>query len=134
MTAAKKKDAPQPQPAPAPVPAQTAPAIPTKAEATLTKLKEAWAKRGVVLAKIIVRMEDKKMVIEIGDSWPRVEIGHGGGITLPQIRSYANAFNAAVDGDKLLARQTERDSKKEAASAPPPAAKKATTPKAQAQA
>ena len=126
MTPSKKKDAqPQPQPAPPPVAGQTAPATPTKAEATLNKLKEAWTKRGVVLTKMIVRTEGKRTLVEVGESWPLIEIGHGGGITLPQIRSYANAFNAAVDGDKLFARQTERDSKKAAASAQPAAKKPA---------
>lgn len=48
------------------------------------------------------------------------------GLDLPQIKSYAKAFDAAVEGDKLLAKQTERAQKK---ATPAPA----TAPKAAAQ-
>ena len=124
-----KKTKPEPQPAvkpeqpvatptaPAPVAAEAAPAVqptPTKAQATLMRLSVALAARHVEVKPEHISQDGKFLVINLGEAWPTINIGPGGGIDLPQIKSYAKAFEAAVDGDKLLARQREKGQPKPA--------------------
>ena len=124
----KPAEAPQPQPQPTATTPQAT--TPTKQEATLAKLKAAWAERGVNLNEITTKVDGKFMLVVVGPAWPTIRIGSGGGIDLPEIKSYPKAWDAAVEGDKLLAKQTERVAKKSAASVPAPQAKPATPPAA----
>jgi uncharacterized coiled-coil protein SlyX len=142
--AATAKPATQPQPAPAaPAPAPTpaaatvaapTPAQPSKQEATIAKLKDAWIERKVDLSKMQVKQDGKFVLITVADGWPVVQIGASGGIVLPEIRSYPKAFDAAVDGLAVYTKQKERDAKKATtvavAPTPTPAQPKAETPAA----
>jgi hypothetical protein len=118
MTAAAKKQTkaePQRAASTAQAPQAPKPAVPTPANrqtATFDKLKAAWEARGVSTEKIELKPDGKFLNVIVGEGWPLIVIGASGGITLPTIRSYATAFEAAVNGDKLLAKQNERDQKK----------------------
>ena len=144
--APKQPEAPKPQQptAPTPAPATTvaaAPAQPSKQTQTLDNLKAAWTKRGVDLSKMQTVNDGKFLLVVVADNWPDIVIGVGGGIDLPQIKSYPKAFDAAIIGDQLLAKQNARLAKL-AAPAPAtkpkaavqPEAKKAETPAAKKQA
>lgn len=110
-------------------PATPAPATATtlgasKAEMTVMKLTVALRKeRNVEVKPEMLSTDGKFLVLKIGDAWPQIRIGVGGGIDLPAIKSYPKAWDAALIGDQLLAKQTERAAKK---SAPAP---KQETPK-----
>jgi pyruvate/2-oxoglutarate dehydrogenase complex dihydrolipoamide acyltransferase (E2) component len=119
------------KPAPAPAPATPAPATPTKQMATLELLKAAWTKRGVDLSKLQTVNDGKFLLVVVADVWPDIVIGVGGGINLPQIKSYPKAFEAAVEGDVLWKKQVERAQKAAApAPTPKPAAAKSEETKA----
>jgi len=62
----------------------------------------------------------------VAEGWPRVQIGPTGGIVLPQIRSYAKAWDAAMDGLAVYQKQRARDQKKATATAPAPKAAEQT--------
>jgi hypothetical protein len=70
--------------------------------------------------------DGKFLLVVVADNWPDIVIGVGGGINLPQIKSYPKAFEAAVEGDVLWKKQQDRLTK---AAAPAPAATTAATPK-----
>ena len=137
----KKQEAKQPEvkqpevktevkPQPTPTPAAPAPA-PTpigKQQQTLDKLIEAWKARGVNVEKMTATPDGKFLNVIVGDGWPLIVIGASGGINLPTIKSYPSAYTAAVDGDKLLAKQVAREQKKAAASVPAPAKPEAGKP------
>jgi len=132
MTPAKKSEAakPQPQPQATLAPATTAkPEVPTKQMLTLDRLKEAWTKRGVNLSEMKTTQDGKFLLVVVGPQWPTIKLGPTGGIDLPQIKSYAKAFDAAVNGDVLLKKQNERQQKKAPAPAAP-APQKPETPTA----
>src|SRR5580704_10100862 len=120
----KQHDAPKPDVQPQPAPAPTAPApaavavaavqpipAPTKQQTTIGLLIEAWTKRGVDFSKISIKDDGKFKNIQVGEGWPLIVVGVGGGINLPEIKSYPSAFPAAVEGDKLLAKQIARTQK-----------------------
>jgi hypothetical protein len=113
---------PQPAPAPAPRPAVAAaaaqPPAPTKQELTLMKLSVELAKRNVTVKPEMLSKDGKFLVLNIGAEWPEIRIGNGGGIDLPAIKSYPNAFAAAVEADKLLAKQNARAQKPATPTAP----------------
>jgi hypothetical protein len=94
----------------------------------LDKLKEAWTAKGVDLSKLEAKPDGKFLLVTVAAGWPIIQLGPTGGIVLPQIRSYAKAWDAAVDGLAVFTKQNERDAKKAAAAAPPapkaPAAEK----------
>jgi hypothetical protein len=97
--------------------AETKPATPSKAQMTLMRLSVELAKRDVKVEPSMLKMDGKFLVLQIGDAWPRIQIGPGGGIDLPQIKSYPRAFEAAVEGDKLLAKQNAKGQPKPATAA-----------------
>lgn len=105
--------------------APVVPVAPSKQEVTLDKLKSAWAERKVDLSKLTATPDGKFLVVKVDANWPEIVIGASGGIDLPQVKSYAKAFDAAVEGDVLLKKQTERAAKKSPA---PPTPKPATQP------
>ena len=124
--------APEVQPQPAaeakqPVaeqPKPTTPAPPSKQTQTIEKLTVAFREQRQIEVKPEMLTQDGKYInLLIGKDWPIIQIGASGGIVLPVIKSYPKAFEAAIESDKLLAKQNARDQKKAAASAPaPPAA------------
>jgi hypothetical protein len=110
-----KAAAEQPQSAPAVAPAaETKPATPSKAQMTLMRLSVELAKRNVTVTPEMLKMDGKFLVLQIGDAWPRIQIGPGGGIDLPEIKSYPKAFDAAVIADELFAKQQKRGQPKSA--------------------
>ena len=115
----------KPKPAPTPAPATTEAAA-SKQTQTLDSLKAAWTKRGIDLTKLSATPDGKYLNVLVAEGWPIVRIGVGGGIDLPAIRSYPKAFDAAVQGDVLLAKQNAKAAK---AAAPAPATKPASEPK-----
>jgi hypothetical protein len=121
MTAAKKAAAevkpPQPPTPPAPTPVEASP-TPTKAQMTVMRLSVELAKRDITVKPEMLSTDGKFLVLKIGDAWPRIVIGPGGGIDLPEIRSYAKAFEAALVGDQLLAKQISRATKPTTPTAP----------------
>jgi hypothetical protein len=138
MTAAKKQESKATPTASQPQPQQAATTTPkaevvSKQQITVNRLKEAWTKRGVDLSKMEVKDDGKFKLITVGPGWPVIVIGAAGGIDIPSIKSFPKAFEAAVEGDKLLAKQLAREVKKTAAPkpaapAPAPEAKKPETP------
>jgi len=121
-----KKQAAQPEVRPQPVPATTTttpaiaqPATPSKQEVTLARLKEAWAERKVDLSKMTTTMDGKFMLVVVAEGWPIIRIGASGGIELPQVKSYAKAFDAATDGLAVYQKQLQREAKKVATAAAP---------------
>lgn len=115
------------KPAATSVPAAAAPAQPSKQMQTIEKLKEGWTAKGVNLDKLTVKDDGKFKLVVVADGWPTVQIGPTGGISLPQIRSYAKAFDAAIDGLAVFEKQNAREAKKATATAPAP---KAAAPEA----
>ena len=91
-----------------------APALVTanKQTATFDRLKEAWVGRGADLSKMTTTMDGKFMLVTVGEQWPVIRIGASGGIELPAIKSYPKAFDAAIIGDQLLAKQVARSRRK----------------------
>ncbi len=129
--AAKKQDAKKPEVQPQPQP--STPATPTvevktptaqpqpisKQGATITKLKEAWTSKGISLKELVERQDGKFILLQPTSDWPVIRIGPTGGVELPQIRSYAKAWDAAVDGLSIWQKQQARDQKKAATATPP---------------
>jgi hypothetical protein len=117
----------QPKPTPAPAatvqPATAAPAQP-KQQQTIEKLQEGWKAKGVDLSKLAIKDDGKFKLLIVDAGWPTVQVGNSGGITVLELKSYAKAFDAAMDGLSLYQKQQAREQKKAAAAAPaPPAAK-----------
>src|SRR5580700_5443295 len=111
---------------------------PTVTPATLAK-PEAVSKQQLSIMKLTIALREQRQVevkpemlkqdgkfilLLIGKEWPVIRIGASGGIEVgplthpPVIKSYQNAFQAAVDGDKLLAKQNAREQKRAQATAP----------------
>ena len=65
-------------------------------------------------------MDGKLMFINL-PNFPTARIGASGGIELPDLKSYPSAFQAAIQGDKLLVRQVARAAKKTATTVATPA-------------
>jgi hypothetical protein len=110
---------------PAPAVAQTLGA--SKQDMAIAKLKEGWAAKGVNLDKLTIKDDGKFKVLVVAEGWPRVTIGPTGGIVVTDLKSYAKAFDAAMDGLSLYQKQQSREAKKTQATAPAqPAAEKQT--------
>jgi len=118
----------QPKPAAAPAVAApaAAPAQASKQQVTLDKLKEAWTAKGVDLSKLEAKPDGKFLLVTVAPGWPIIQLGPTGGIVLPQIRSYAKAWDAAIDGLAVFQKQQARDQKKATATAPGPKAAEQT--------
>ena len=126
----------QPKQEAALAPAAPAPAAQaTKQEQTISKLREAWTQKGVDLTNLAIKDDGKFKLLIVADNWPTISIGPTGGISVLELRSYAKAFDAAIDGLALYQKQQSRDAKKTAApaqpapapAAPAQAAKESTT-------
>lgn len=107
----------------APVPAVATQLGVTKQQATAAKLKEGWKASGKDMEKVTEKQDGKYLIMALGEA--QVRIGANGGVDLPQIRSYAKAWDAALIVDELFKKQMEKDAKK---TAPKPEPPKAATP------
>ena len=139
MTAAKKQTKATEQPAPAmvakaaepPKPMTATPTTPpqptaNKQSATVAKLKAAWLEEGIKFDQLTEKQDGKFCLLQPTPDWPIIRVGPTGGIELPQIRSYAKALDAAMDGLAIWQKQQARDAKKASTAAPaPPQAPKA---------
>jgi hypothetical protein len=104
---------------PAAVAAATQPTVVSKQQLTIMRLTVAFREQRQIEVKPEMLTQDGKYInLLIGKEWPVIQIGASGGIVLPVIKSYPKAFEAALEGDKLLARQNEREAKKNATTAP----------------
>lgn len=117
------------KPAATPAPA-AAPVAASKQQVTLDKLKVAWTEKGVDLSKLEAKADGKFLLVTVAAGWPIIQLGPTGGIVLPQIRSYAKAWDAAVDGLAIFEKQNVRDAKKASAAAPATPAPKAAAAEA----
>jgi hypothetical protein len=101
------------------------PATPSKQEQTIETLKAGWTAKGVDLSKLTIKDDGKFRLLVVAEGWPTVQVGASGGVTVLELKSYAKAFDAAMDGLALYQKQQAREAKKTAAAAPPapPAAK-----------
>jgi hypothetical protein len=112
----------QPKPAATPAPAVAAPAAApaqaSKQMQTIEKLKEGWTAKGVDLSKLETKPDGKFLLVTVAPGWPIIQLGPTGGIVLPQIRSYAKAWDAAIDGLAVFQKQQARDQKKAATATP----------------
>jgi hypothetical protein len=121
-----KPEAKSTKPAAKPAPAAAAPAQPSKQTQTIEKLTVALREQRQIEVKPEMLVQDGKYInLLISTEWPIIQIGASGGIVLPAIKSYPKAFAAALEGDKLLAKQSEREAKKTGAAAPTAPAVKA---------
>lgn len=90
----------------------------TKQTAAVDTLRAGLEARGIDVAGMTTSEEGKTIVVAVAEGFPKVIIGLHGGVKLPEIRSYEEngkdktAMTAAINGDMLLAKQTERDTKK----------------------
>jgi len=87
------------------------PAQPSKQQQAIEKLKEGWAQKGVNLDKLTVKDDGKFKVLIVDTGWPTVRIGPSGGISVMELKSYASAFTAAMNGLELYERQKAREKK-----------------------
>lgn len=110
----KQEAAPAQQAPPAPPSTQ-----PSKQEQTIEKLRDAWTAKGVDLSKMAIKDDGKFKLLIVADNWPTISIGPTGGISVLELRSYAKAFDAAIEGLALYQKQQSRDAKKTAAPAQP---------------
>jgi hypothetical protein len=100
-------------------PATPAPAAPSKQDATLAKLKEGWTAKGVNLSKLTVKDEGKFKNVIVAEGWPTVRIGASGGLAVLELKSYPDAFTAAMEGLERYTKQQARETKKATAPAAP---------------
>jgi len=119
---------------PAPETKAATPATPTqpttvsKQQLTIMRLTVALREQRQIEVKPEMLTQDGKFILlRIGKEWPTIQVGNSGGITVVELKSYPKAFEAAIEGDKLLAKQNEREQKKAAAPAPKAAAPEAVT-------
>lgn len=101
------------------------PALPSKQDATLAKLKAGWEEKKVDLSKMTVKDDGKFKNVIVAEGWPTVRIGASGGIAVLELKSYPDAFTGAMEGLERYTKQKARDEKAVAA-ASQPVAKTAT--------
>jgi hypothetical protein len=118
---------PEVAPAPATTPTTEAPTAPaavatppaavattlgaSKSEMTLAKLREAWTTKNIDLSKLRVQVDGKFLNVQVDETWPLIVIGPGGGINIPEVKSYPKAWDAALDAKALLEKQNGRTAK-----------------------
>jgi hypothetical protein len=124
QSAAVEQPKPEAKPAATPAPAVATTLGASKQDIAIAKLKEGWVAKGVNLDKLTIKDDGKFKVLVVDQGWPRVTIGPTGGIVVTDLKSYALAFDAAMDGLALYQKQQAREAKKTVAAAPTaPAAK-----------
>jgi multimeric flavodoxin WrbA len=100
-------------------------ATPTKQDATIEKLKAGWTAKGINLDKLTIKDDGKFKLLIVDAGWPTVRIGASGGVTVMELKSYPDAFTAAMEGLDRYTKQQAREAKQAAAAAPPAVAKSA---------
>src|ERR1700722_3375919 len=115
----------QPKPTPAPAAtAQPATAAPAKQATEIARFQEALKAQGTDLSQMKVIPDGKFTLVVVGPGWPTAAFGPTGGLTIRELKSYAKAWDAGLNGKELFEKQQAREQKKAAAAAPaPPAAK-----------
>jgi hypothetical protein len=125
---AKKTTEVQPQPAaeqpkhevkPAATPAPAVAATPSKQDATVAKLKAGWEAKKVDLSKMTIKDDGKFKNVIVAEGWPTVRIGASGGLAVLELKSYPDAFTAAMEGLDRYTKQQAREQKKATAPAAP---------------
>jgi len=126
MTPAKKQTKAEPTPTtmattakpetPKPIAPQPQPAA--KQQATVSKVLDGWKARGVDLSKL-EQKQDGKFILLLLPNFPECKIGPSGGLEVA-LPSYPNAYDAAINGDTLLAKLQARQAKKQSMAAPAP--------------
>ena len=112
----------------APVAKVTETPSPNRQMQTISKVKQAWTEKGVDLSKLSERQDGKFILLQPTPEWPLIRVGPTGGLELPQVRSFAKAWDACVDGLAVYQKQQARDAKKQAANAPTTKAPQPATP------
>ena len=105
--------------APKPVVPTVQPQQVNKQQTTIAKLKEGWAQRGIDLGRLIEK-QDGKFILLLLPNFPVCKVGPSGGLEVA-LPSYQSAYDAAINGDMLLAKLLARQAKKAAGSTPAPA-------------
>jgi KTSC domain len=130
VATAKKSDTVQPaveqpkadvKPAAAVTTATPAQPVASKQDMVIAKLKEGWTAKGVNLDKLTIKDDGKFKLLVVDQGWPTVRLGSTGGITVVELKSYASAFDAAMDGLNLFQKQQAREAKKATTASAPPA-------------
>lgn len=62
-------------------------------------------------------VEEAPNVFLMSESYPTIKLGRDGGVEVPELRSYPDGLEAAINADVLLAKQKDRDAKKAEAAA-----------------
>lgn len=60
-------------------------------------------------------------VFLVADNWPTIKLGRDGGIDVPDLRSFADPLEAAINASELVAKQKANDLKKAQAKTAAPA-------------
>jgi hypothetical protein len=127
VTVAKAAEPPKPT-VPTPTPTTQPQPTATKQSQVVAKLKQAWSEKGIKLDQLNERQDGKFILLQPTPEWPIIRIGPTGGVELPQIRSYAKAWDAALDGLAVWQKQQHRDQKKATATSAPAQAPKPQPP------
>lgn len=127
VTVAKAPQAPKPETPKAPTPT-TPPQPPSanKQRGTVARLKAAWTEKGVDLSKLEEKVDGKYILLRL-PNFPECKVGPSGGLEVA-LPSYPIAFEAALNGDTLLAKLQARHAKKQSAPTPPAQAAKPQPP------
>jgi hypothetical protein len=117
----KLNEAPKPAAA---APTATAAPAPTVSKQTteIARFQEALKAQGTDLSQMTVVPDGKFTLVVVGPGWPTAAFGPTGGLTIRELKSYAKAWDAGLNGKELLAKQTAREQKKVATPTPTPAA------------
>ena len=111
----------------------TVPATPNKQTQIIEKLKAGWTAKGVNLDKLSIRDDGKFKLLIVDAGWPTIRLGSTGGITVVELKSYPDAFTAAMEGLERYTKQQAREQKKTVAAQPATASQKAPAEKAEKQ-
>ena|ERR1700678_2353286 len=109
---------PKQEAAATPAPAQAAPVPANKVTATFDRLKAGWLAKGINLDEMKVTPDGKFTLVVVAPGWPTVQIGPTGGITVKELKSYADAFTASMEGLERYTKQLAREAKHAQATAP----------------
>jgi hypothetical protein len=87
---------------------------PSKQMQVLDNLKKGWLEKKVDISKLTATPDGKFLNIQVAPDWPIVQIGPSAGVSIPALKSYQSAYDAAMDAKALLERQNARSQKKSA--------------------
>jgi hypothetical protein len=88
-------------------------ATPSKQQVTIDRLIAAFKEQRQIEVTPAMLVQDGKFInVMLGKEWPTIRVGGSGGVTVMELKSYTSAFDAAIKGDELLAKQVAREQKK----------------------